>query len=106
MAEVTSGEFVAITSPLNNGVVVLPTNLVITAAVSGFTNPVTRVTFYSGTSALGFSTSAPYSYTWNGLTPGVYTLRAVALTSTGLSVTSAPSTVHRTEQRGAGNRDW
>src|SRR5439155_14195952 len=82
--------------PGNNAVVVLPTNLVITAIVSGFSNAVTNVTFYSGTTKLADDSSSPYSFAWTTVTPGSYTLQAVASDSGGMSATSAP--VHITVQ--------
>ena len=82
---------VQITSPGNNTLVVLPTNLVLTAIVSGFTNSVvTNVAFYNGAAKLGDTTVAPYNYTWSAVTTGSYTLRAVARDNVGLAVTSSP----------------
>jgi len=85
-----AGPLVRITGPADNTLVVLPTNLVITAFVSGFGGTVTNVAFYNGASKLGDDPSNPYSFAWNTVIPGNYTLRAVGSDNTGLSVTSAP----------------
>jgi len=89
-ATVASGQIVAITSPANNSHVVLPTNLVLTASASGFTNIVTNVTYFANAVRLGAVTNSPYSFTWSNFSAGSYTLLAVALDNTGLAVTSAP----------------
>ena len=83
------GPLVQITTPKNNGLVVLPTNLVLSAMVSGFGGVVTNVSYYSGTAKLGEVVSSPYDLAWASLVPGSYTLTAVARDNTGLAVTSA-----------------
>lgn len=83
------GPLVQITTPKNNALVVLPTNVVVSAVASGFGGPVTNVAFYGGTTKLADAPHSPFSFAWANLTPGTYTLRAVAMDNTGLSVTSA-----------------
>jgi len=87
---VIAGPMVQITNPVNNTLIVLPANLVINASVSGFAGTVTNVAFYNWPTKLGDVSSAPFNYTWSTVTPGNYTLRAVASDDTGLSRTSAP----------------
>ena len=84
-----TGPFVAITSPGNGGQFALPTNIVIDAAVSGFTNTVTNVAFYANTSRLGADPSSPYSFAWSNMATGSYALTAVAWDNTGFAATSA-----------------
>lgn len=91
LASVASGEFVTIASPGNNARVILPTNLVLSATTSGFTNAVTNVAFWNWPSTkLADVATEPFNYAWTTVTPGSYTLRAIALDSTGHAVTSAP----------------
>ena len=90
LVQAASGQIVTITSPANNSHVVLPTNLVLTASASGFTNTVTNVTYFANAVRLGAVTNSPYSFTWSNFSAGNYSLQAVALDNTGLSVTSAP----------------
>ena len=85
-----SGPMVQLTAPGNNARVVLPTNLVVTALTSGFGGVVTNVAFYNWPTKLGDDPIAPFSYAWTNVTPGTYTLRAVAMDNTGVSATSAP----------------
>jgi len=89
-ADVVGGQFVTITSPGNSAKVVLPTNLVLTASVSGFTNTVTNLTWFANTTQLGSVTTSPYTFPWTNVTTGSYALRAVAMDDGGLSVTSSP----------------
>jgi len=44
-----------------------------------------RVEFYNGPTLLTTDSTAPYAYTWPGVTPGSYTIRAVAHDDTGKS---------------------
>ena len=83
------GPQVRITSPLNNALVVLPTNLVISALASGFGGTVTNVAFYRSATKLGDVTNSPYNFAWPTVGVGTYLLTAVGSDNTGLSVTSA-----------------
>ncbi len=69
---------VAITSPANNAVIAVGSNVVINATATDVDGSINRVEFYQGATLLGTSTSAPYTYTW--LTPpvGSYALTAKA----------------------------
>ncbi len=46
--------------------------------------------FYQGTTLLGSDTSAPYSFAWNNVGAGNYSLTAVATDNSGATTTSAP----------------
>ncbi|MCX6902671.1 MAG: Ig-like domain-containing protein [Verrucomicrobia bacterium] len=46
--------------------------------------------FYNWPAKLGDDPIAPFSYAWTNVTPGTYTLRAVAMDNSGVSATSAP----------------
>ena len=71
---------VSITSPVNNTSIAPPANgpanVTIEADASDSDGSVNRVEFYSGATLLGTDTTAPYSYTWSGVTSGTYSLTA------------------------------
>ena len=84
---------VNITSPANGTVVTAPWNTVISADAVNTDGIVSKVEFYSGSTKLGESTSAPYTLNWNNVLPGTYNLTAIAHDGAGLTVTSLPARV-------------
>jgi hypothetical protein len=54
---------------------------------------IARVDFYAGSNLLGSDTTSPYSFTWNNVPAGSYSLTAVARDNGGLTTTSAARTV-------------
>jgi hypothetical protein len=54
---------------------------------NGHTN--SRVQFYNGVTLLGAGTSAPYSFSWNNVSVGTYSLRAEVVYDSGSTVASA-----------------
>jgi hypothetical protein len=66
-------------------------NLAATASDSDGT--VTKVEFFNGTTKLGESTSAPYTFSWSGVGAGSYTLTARATDDAGGVTTSAPVSI-------------
>jgi hypothetical protein len=55
---------VTITSPANNASFPAPATITITASVSDPDDSIAKVDFYSGTTLIGTSTTAPYSVQW------------------------------------------
>jgi len=88
-----SGLFVSLSSPLSGAVFTGPTNITIDASANSTTGTVAKVEFYQSTTKLGEDTSNPYSFAWNNVTPGFYSLTAVAIDTTGFSKTSAPVSI-------------
>jgi hypothetical protein len=84
---------VSITAPLTGSSFVTPTSFVITASASDADGTVSKVDFYNGTVLLGTVVSAPYSFTWNNVAAGNYTLTARASDNSGAVTTSAAVTV-------------
>lgn len=84
---------VSITAPANNAGFTAPASINITANASDTNGNVTQVQFYNGTTLLGTDTSSPYSFSWNGVSAGTYTLTARATDNGGAIGTSAPVTV-------------
>ncbi|HVG20549.1 MAG TPA: PQQ-dependent sugar dehydrogenase [Blastocatellia bacterium] len=66
------------------------TNITINAAASDSDGSVTKVEFFQGTNKIGEDTTSPYSYTWNSVPPGNYSLTARATDNQGALTTSAP----------------
>jgi beta-glucanase (GH16 family) len=73
---------VSITSP-SDGAILPVGNIVIDATASDSDGSVTRVEFYGDGAYLGEDTTSPYSYTWNSVTDGCYTISATAIDDVG-----------------------
>jgi chitinase len=54
---------------------------------------VTKVEFFNGATKLGEDTTAPYGFTWSGVTAGTYTLTARATDDLGGTTTSAAARI-------------
>jgi hypothetical protein len=84
---------VAITSPTSGAAYAAPASIALTATASDTDGNVTNVAFYSGATLLANVSSAPYTYTWQNVSAGSYSLTAVASVDTGASATSSAVTV-------------
>ena len=87
---------VVITSPKSNSPFTDPATITITADASDADGTITLVEFYNGTTRIGSKSSSPYSFSWNNVIQGTYSITVVATddkgaktTSTALSVTVA-----------------
>jgi photosystem II stability/assembly factor-like uncharacterized protein len=85
---VNSAPSVSITSPTTGSVFATPATITITATASDGDGSVANVEFYNGTTLLGSSATAPYSFTWSGVTVGSYTITAKAYDNLGATTTS------------------
>lgn len=74
---------VNITSPVTNQKFTAPTNITINTNVSDAEGNVWKVEFYNGSTFLGSDFTEPYSYTWNDVPVGNYTIRAKAIDNLG-----------------------
>ena len=83
---------VTITSPAS-GATVPAGNITITADASTTSGTVDRVEFYEGLNYLGEDTTNPYSYTWNSVADGCYTIKAKAINNLGDSNTDSVSII-------------
>ena len=83
---------VRLTSP-TAGTYYTPTSLTVTASVYDIDGPIARVEFYRGSTLIGQSATAPYSYTWASASVGTHTFTAKAIDNLGLASTSAPVSV-------------
>ena len=76
---------VSITSPENNATFLEPADITITTQASTEEGSISKVEFFNGSTKLGESTSAPYTYTWNNVPAGTYRLSAKATNNEGSS---------------------
>ncbi|MEX1240199.1 MAG: Ig-like domain-containing protein [Cyclobacteriaceae bacterium] len=76
---------VSITSPSDGQTFTAPAtvNINATASVSG--GSITKVEFYNGTVKLGEDATSPYSFAWNNVPAGTYTVTAKAIATDGKS---------------------
>ncbi|MBQ4822717.1 glycosyl hydrolase family 18 protein [Aquimarina sp. MMG016] len=81
---------VAITSPSEGATFTAGDNINITADAADNVS-IARVEFYNGSSLLGQDTTAPYSYSWNNVSAGSYSIIAKAYDNENVSATSSVS---------------
>lgn len=91
--QVTPTTTVKITGPAATTPLIAPASVQITAQASITSGSISKVEFYNGRTKLGEDNSAPYSYTWNNVAKGSYSITAVAIDNTGKSTTSEAFTV-------------
>ncbi|MCX6966251.1 MAG: Ig-like domain-containing protein, partial [Verrucomicrobia bacterium] len=84
---------VSLTSPLNATSYTAPANLTLTATASDSDGTISKVEFYNATTLLGQSTTSPYTYAWNSVASGTYTLTARAYDNAGAATTSAAANI-------------
>lgn len=79
----------ALTAPAN-GAVLEAGNITLTANASDVDGVISKVEFFQGATKLGEDSTAPFAFTWTGVTPADYALTAVANDNDGSAVTSSP----------------
>ncbi len=84
---------VHISSPANNSIGISPASLSIKVNATDSDGNISKVEFYEGTNLLGSKTSSPYTYNWNNITTGTYSITAKAYDNYNLSTTSTPITI-------------
>ncbi len=84
---------VSITKPENNRSFAAPGYIHLEAAASDTDGRVTNVKFYNGSSLLRTEYEYPYTYHWENVPVGTYTITAVATDNWGAHTTSAPVTI-------------
>jgi YD repeat-containing protein len=85
---------VSLTDPQNNTTFSAGSNIVIDATASDSDGTIAKVDFYQGTTLLGTDTTAPYSFSWNNVSGGTYSLTAKATDNSGAATVSSAVTVH------------
>jgi len=84
---------VSITKPVNNRSFAAPGYIHLEAAASDTDGRVTNVKFYNGSTLLRTEYEYPYTYHWENVPAGTYTITAVATDNWGAHTTSAPVTI-------------
>ncbi|WP_211354886.1 glycosyl hydrolase family 18 protein [Tenacibaculum adriaticum] len=80
---------VSLTSPVNGSSFTEGDTVTINANASDSDGTVATVEFYNGGTLLGQDTSAPYSYSWNNVFQGSYTITVKAIDNEGASATTS-----------------
>lgn len=81
---------VSITTPTTSAFFIAPATINIGADAAVSNGTITKVEFFKNGSLLNTATTSPYSYVWNNVGVGTYTLTAKATSSTALTTTSSP----------------
>ncbi|MBI3149056.1 MAG: Ig-like domain-containing protein, partial [Betaproteobacteria bacterium] len=84
---------ISITAPSNNAVFHAPATIDLQVSASDPDGAVKQVSYYRGTTLIGTSTTAPFSYLWSNVGKGTYKLTAKATDNSGASTKSAAITV-------------
>lgn len=80
---------VSITSPTNNASFTAGADITIDASASDTDGTITKVEFFQGTIKLGEDLTSPYSFVWNNVSAGNYSLNAKATDNRGGSGVSS-----------------
>jgi len=67
-----------------------PASIVLNADASDSDGTIARVEFRANGAIVGVATAAPYSYAWNGIGTGSYSITATAVDDQGATTTTAP----------------
>ncbi len=84
---------VSIASPSNGAAFSAPANVTIAASALDSDGSIGKVEFFQGAAKLGEAASAPYSFFWNNVAAGAYTLTARATDNLGATAVSAPISI-------------
>jgi sulfur relay (sulfurtransferase) complex TusBCD TusD component (DsrE family) len=79
---------IALTAPGNGTSALAPATFNLAAAVTANGHTISAVQFYNGTTLLGQATTAPYTFAWNNVTPGNYSLSATLVYDSGSTLGS------------------
>jgi beta-glucanase (GH16 family) len=84
---------VSLTAPANNATYTAPASINITANAADADGTISKVEFFNGAASLGSDATAPYTFSWNGVAAGTYTITAKATDNAGAVTTSSAATV-------------
>jgi hypothetical protein len=79
----------ALTSPADGAVYTEPAAMNLAVGVTPNGHTINQVQFYNGATLLGAGTSPPYSFSWNNVSAGSYSLSAQVIYDSGSTVASA-----------------
>lgn len=84
---------VSLTGPPANSSYSAPASITLTATAADANGTISNVQFYNGSTLLGSDATAPYSFTWNNVAAGTYTITARATDNAGATTTSSAITI-------------
>ena len=84
---------VSVTSPAANATFASPATITLSANASDDDGTISKVDFYNGSTLLGSDNSSPYTFTWNNVATGNYTITAKATDNGSLVTTSEAVTI-------------
>ncbi len=84
---------IAITSPVNNTRFTEPASILINVDATDADGTISKVEFYSGPTLIGSDDTSPYSFEWNNVMAGNYTITSKATDNDALFTTSTPVNV-------------
>ncbi len=84
---------VTLTSPANGASYIAPATISLAASVTANGHTITQVQFYNGTALLGTDTATPFTFAWNNVSVGNYSLSARLVYDSGNTANSPPVTV-------------
>jgi Bacterial Ig domain/Putative Ig domain len=84
---------VTLTSPVSGLTLFGPTSIQLGATATSSDSTIASVTYSYGTTKIGASGAAPYTFTWKNIQPGTYSIKATAKDGLGVTGTSAASTI-------------
>ena len=93
---------ITLASPANGTVYTAPAMINLAASVTANGHTIAQVQFYNGATLLGTVALAPYSFSWNNVSAGSYSLTARGVYDAGSTVDSTPANVAVTNVPGAG----
>jgi subtilisin-like proprotein convertase family protein len=93
---------ITLTTPADGTSYAAPASISLAASVTANGHTITQVEFYNGATLLGTFAAAPYSFSWNNVSAGTYSLSAKAVYDSGSTVAATPANVTVTNASGAG----
>ena len=84
---------IVLSSPVSGASYTAPASISLAATVTANGHTITQVQFYNGATLLGTVAAAPYSYSWNSVSAGSYSLSAKAVYDSGSTASAAPVNV-------------
>lgn len=85
---------ITLSAPATGTSYTAPATITLAASVTANGNTISKVQFYQGSTLLGEDTTAPYTYTWNNVSAGSYTLSARAVYGAGSTAASPTANVN------------
>ncbi len=84
---------VTLTNPTNSAIYTAPATISLAATASDPNGSIVKVEFYKGTTLIGTSTTAPYTFPWVNVAVGTYVVTAKAYDNQGATATSNAATI-------------